>query len=138
MNPTAAQLRQMKRDNLRYPDALEPIPREQWPVTPFVEAAERFALWRSRKFLVQGFREVTGMVRLSVNRTEWDERKKRFRGDIAWDDLQRLKGEAGYPDAAAVEVFPPDDRVVNVANMRHLWILPDVPAWIWGGARNVR
>ena len=61
------------------------------------------------------------VVRLSINRTtlgangRWDE-------NITWDDLQRLKREAGYGDKDAVEVFPADVDVVNVANMRHLWV----------------
>lgn len=46
------------------------------------------------------------------------------RDGIPWDDLQVLKGHAGYGDREAVEIYPPDARVVNQANMRHLWVLP--------------
>lgn len=129
--PNAAQLRQLKRDNLAWGEYLAPVLREQWPAAPFVERAERIGLWRSRRFLVQAFRERDGIVRLSVNRTEWDERARRWREDISWDDLQRLKAEAGYADQWAVEVFPADAAVVNVANMRHIWLLLEAPAFAW-------
>lgn len=123
----------MRRENLRWPAALAPIPRDQWPVDPAAarcDASVRLEAWRSRTFLAQLFDE-GGMLRLSVNRTEWDERANRFRADIGWDDLQRLKAEAGFGDRAAVELFPPDVSVVNVANMRHIWLLPEPPSWMW-------
>lgn len=43
----------------------------------------------------------------------------------AWSDLQALKLLA--PDGEhrlAVEVYPPDARVVDLANAYHLWLLP--------------
>ena len=45
-------------------------------------------------------------------------------GGISWDRLQELKAKAGFGDRYAVEIFPPDARVVNETNMRHIWILP--------------
>ena len=86
---------------------------------------------RSRTHLVQLFEERGGVIRMSVQRTEWDERQNRLRDDISWDDLQRLKAEAGYGDRWAVEIFPADRSIVNVANMRHLWLLPEPPAFAW-------
>jgi hypothetical protein len=140
MRPTAAQLREMRRINLSYPMNLVPVPRAEWPRDPveFEGGAPRVGLYRSRTHLVQAFAEPGGVVRLSVNRTEWDERQRRFREDITWDDLQRLKAEVGYPDRAAVEIYPPDTLVANVANMRHLWVLPDasVLPFMWDGARQ--
>lgn len=46
------------------------------------------------------------------------------REGISWDDLAWLKDAAGYADREAVELYPRTGDVVNVANMRHLWILP--------------
>jgi hypothetical protein len=130
MNPTSGQLRQLRRDNARYPEALIDIPVSDWPADlPTSSDSIRVRVMRSRKFLVQVFAQ--GMVtRLSVNRTEWDSAEKRWREDISWDDLQRLKREAGFGDACAVELFPPDNDVVNVANMRHLFITP-CPIFMW-------
>lgn len=133
MKPTAAQLRELKRMNLRYPAHLVEIPRDQWPDlsrAPFQTGSVPLKALRSRSFMVVVWEEPNGFVRLSVNRTEWDERKGRFRDDIAWDDLQRLKAEAGYGDMCAVEVYPPDREIVNVANMRHLF-LTSPPPFMW-------
>lgn len=128
--PTSAQLRQLRKDNAAWPDQLVAVPRELWPVAPFIEKAERAAVLRSRKFLVQLFRD-GGALRMSVNRTEWDERRGSWREDITWDDLQRLKAGAGFADRWMVEMFPPEAAVVNVANMRHLWLLEGDPAFGW-------
>jgi hypothetical protein len=131
MKPTAAQLRQLRRDNAKWPGALAPVPREQWASFGFSSERDRIAVMRSRQFLIQVFNERENTFRLSVNRTEWDERRPSWREDISWDDLQRLKAEAGYGDRWAVEIFPADDAVVNVANMRHLWVLSSPPAFAW-------
>jgi hypothetical protein len=129
MKPTAAQLRQLKRDNARWPERLADLPRDQWPALP-PGFQPRLAVFRSRCFLVQVV-DQGGQLRLSVNRTEWDERRGSWREDISWDDLQRLKAEAGFGDWWAVEVFPPDAEVVNVANMRHIFLLDEAPAFAW-------
>lgn len=84
----------------------------------------------SRDFLVQVHLDRCGYTRLSINRTS-PGTNRTFKGEISWDDLQRLKNEAGFADKWAVECFPPDDCVVNVANMRHLWILDGEPGFGW-------
>lgn len=133
MKPSAAQLRQLKRDNMAYPVAARQLDPSEWPATVAGVGAPT-AVWRSRTHLVQLFDD-RGHMRLSINRTDWDERAARFRDDISWDDLQRLKAECGFGQQAAVEVYPPDAHVVNVANMRHLWLLPEPPAFMWGAKR---
>ncbi|WP_441316779.1 DUF7694 domain-containing protein [Halomonas sp. hl-4] len=30
-----------------------------------------------------------------------------------------------------MEVYPDDANIVNVSNMRHLWVLPEQPAFMW-------
>lgn len=139
MKPTAAQLRELKRQNMAFPPHLVEIPRERWPdmsKSPYRSGSIVLACFRSRSFVVGVWLEPNGCTRLSVNRTEWDERQQRFRDDISWDELQRLKAEAGYADLCAVEVYPPDDDVVNVANMRHLFLLPALPAFMWRRAAS--
>lgn len=96
-----------------------------------METSQRLGLFRSRQFLLQVFHDKNGGLRLSVNRTEYDERKQSWREDISWDELQRLKAEAGFADRWAVEIYPAADAVVNVANMRHLWLLGEAPAFAW-------
>jgi hypothetical protein len=129
MNPTASQIRQMKRECLQYPVELADIPRTDWPFEVRSMPRPPTRVLRNRKFLVQIF-EHEAALRITVNRTEWCERTKRMRDDISWDDLQQLKSEAGYGDCCAVELFPPDFNVINVANMRHLWLVP-CPAFMW-------
>jgi len=43
---------------------------------------------------------------------------------LSWDELQDVKREAGFGESAAVEVYPPDDEIVDEVRMRHLWVLP--------------
>lgn len=110
----------LQQENANWPARLREWPRLEWPE----ERPGVLRVLRSRDFLVQEFAASDpAIVRLSINRTtvgldgEWMDK-------ITWDDLQRLKREAGYGAHEAVEVFPPDVDVVNVAKMRHLWILP--------------
>ena len=56
--------------------------------------------------------------------------------NLTWDEMQRLKSECGRSNRWAVEVFPPSDEVVNVANMRHLWLLPGIPPYGWSRHRE--
>lgn len=128
--PTAAQLRQMRKDNLAQTVELSAIPRDEWP-PGLAPDARRVRVLRNRKFLVQEFIE-REVIRLSVNRTEWDERRGCFRGDIAWEELQKIKAEAGYAERCAIEIYPPEADLVDVANMRHLWIT-EAPPFMWKG-----
>lgn len=93
-----------------------------------------FKIWRSREFLVHAFTEPGGMVRLSVNRTHVDPATMRWLDGITWDELQALKSQAGYGDREAVEIYPPDDCVVNVGSLRHLWVLPERMPFSWNRA----
>lgn len=52
-------------------------------------------------------------------------RRKDRKDGITWDELQLVKNEQGYGNRFAIEVYPPDNRVVYEINMRHLWILPE-------------
>lgn len=113
--------REMERESTEWPAHLIQVPPEQWPKGK--HDPKRLEVWRSRAFLVQVFKEPDHVIRMSVNRTtlnwggSWNE-------DIGWEELQRLKAEIGHGDSYAIEVYPRERDVVNVANMRHLWILP--------------
>jgi hypothetical protein len=125
-----AQRRQLERDNAKMPRELIALPRNEWPDPE----APQLRVLRSREFLVQEFSaKAPAVVRLSVNRTviagdRWAE-------NVTWDDLQRIKRECGYGAADAVEIYPSDKDVVNVANMRHLWILSDPIGCAWRSAQ---
>jgi len=42
---------------------------------------------------------------------------------IEWDDMQAIKDHF-WPERIAVEVYPPRDKIVDVADMRWMWVLP--------------
>lgn len=106
-------------ENKKWPEHLVPWDPEDWPTSGPPGIVRVF---RSRQFLVQEFTATApAIARLSVNRTaiagvRWVE-------GVTWDELQAIKAQCGYGDHDAVEVYPRDVDVVNVANMRHLWIL---------------
>ena len=87
--------------------------------------------WRSSKFLACLYIEPGKAARrLSICRCKIDD-AGRLEANIAWEDLQQVKSECGFGGLDAVEVYPRDADVVNVANMRHLWLLPEPSALVW-------
>jgi hypothetical protein len=113
--------KQLDRENAKRSETLTPVPRDQWQKTP---NSNRIAVFISRKYLVQVFDEKPGVQRLSINRTairtdgRWDD-------GLTWDEIQAIKNELGLGDKYAIEIYPRDCDVVNVANMRHLWVLDE-------------
>ena len=127
--------RYLKAENLKYGFVPKIVPPSAWPdkakrlddeSTP-----RRFAVWRSRDYLIQGFYEKDGVIRLSVIRTDIDPKTGHWKDGISWDELQRLKRLVGYGDREAVEIYPRDKDVVYDANVRHLWILPEPLPFSW-------
>lgn len=128
--PTTEQIEAWGQSNDQYPKHLVPVARESWPDTSQFGGLA-IGAFRSRDFVVVVWAEPNGFTRLSVNRTDWDGGAGRFRDNISWDDLQRLKSEAGFGDVPAVELFPPDQHVINTANLRHLFLMPSLPPFMW-------
>lgn len=111
----------------RLPAVMTPIPTHEWPLSLRVEGREApLIIWRSNKYLAQLWRETNpdypDLQRLSVCRITTNS-KLGWNDGLTWDELQQIKRECGYGDFYAVEVYPPDDEVVNVKNFRHLWLL---------------
>lgn len=50
-------------------------------------------------------------------------------GTITWDELQAIKNEHWGNEAVAIEIYPPESRVVNNVPMRHLWRLGSGDWW---------
>ncbi len=42
----------------------------------------------------------------------------------SWWEMQRIKNEIAGEASTAVEVYPPQNEVVDGANMFHIWVLP--------------
>lgn len=104
--------------------------------------AQPLEVWESQEFLVQLYpiRDGEGChfnlsLRMTVNRVTG----KNGRADdgITWDDLQRIKREIGHGETYAVEVYPRDSDVINVANMRHLWLCAEPLDIGWFARRGV-
>lgn len=125
---TAAQL--LRKESATYPDQLISVPATEWPS----REPGMISLWRSRRFLVQVYQEAT-TVRLSVCRTAIQS-GGRWEDNITWDELQDLKSQCGYGNFDAVEIYPRQEDVVNVANMRHLWVLPMPVAFAWRNCKE--
>ena len=116
----------IEKENKEWPLELKIVPKEKWPTVPQVRL---FKVWRSRGFIVQEYQEDKA-IRLTVNRTVIDD-KGDYVGGNTWEELQSLKHQCGYSDRCGVEIYPPDKDVMNVANMRHLWIPDDDPEYRW-------
>ena len=104
-----------------YPKHLVKVPEDKWP--EFRGSNKPVEVWLSRFFLVQVFNEPDSVIRLTVNSTS--RKHDSWGDDISWDELQDIKRQVGYGDSYAIEVYPHDLDIVNVANMRHLWVLPE-------------
>ncbi|SUD94267.1 Uncharacterised protein [Ralstonia mannitolilytica] len=122
------QRRALERENARQPSILTPV--EGWQSAPR-KADNLIEVWRSREFLVQVFDEGQGILRASCNRPVYDAATNRWEDGITWDELQRIKREIGRGHLDAVEVFPADRDIVNVANMRHLFIFDKPLPYAW-------
>lgn len=119
------QRRALEKANAAFPPCLVPVHPEEWPaILPGLQQ-----VWRSSKFLVQVFNEPGSMVRLSVCRTSHN--GDSWVDNITWDELMQIKREIGMGDRDAVEIFPADKDIVNVANMRHLWVTPSPIMFAW-------
>lgn len=127
MNQKVKSNRYLKSENKKFPVDPFEIPSWAWPDNP---QSNRIKVFRSREFLIQVFQEEQGIIRLSVNRTLVGS-DGRWRADISWDELQWLKAKCGYADSDAVEIFPRDSNIVDVANMRHLWVMPGELPFGW-------
>lgn len=126
---TREQRRQLERDNAKRPTCLQEIPRSEWPPMPEGRST-LIRVFRSRDFLVQEFAgSGPVLVRLSINRTTLQ--SGRWVDGVSWDELQSLKTEVGYGDLDALEVYPAAVDVVNVANVRHLWVMAEPVPFAW-------
>ena len=76
--------------------------------------------WKNNRISVQLYRDPRcAYWRLSVARHDASG------PEFTWDQLQRVKNQCLGEGIVAVEIYPAAGDVVNVANMRHLWILHD-------------
>jgi hypothetical protein len=103
------------------------IPREKWP---YPQPNLR-SVWKNNEFLVQEYDD-DGSKRLTINRInpKESEGELQWEENISWDDLQDIKNSLGYRSKWMVELYPPQEHVINDANMRHLWLI-ETPKYGW-------
>lgn len=121
---TRTERRLAKKRAAKYPDRLQEVPREQWPASKNPPVA----IWVSRDYLVQ---EYPGQdaARLSICSTT--PTSNSWADGLTWDELMEIKRQCGFADWVAVEIYPDDANIVNVSNMRHLWLIPEAPSFMW-------
>lgn len=84
-------------------------------------------VWKDDEYIVQVNTcpdSEEAILRLSVRRLDGE-------GGITWDELMRLKQEAGYDEYYGVELYPPESEVMNNMNARHIWLLCDIPDYVF-------
>lgn len=118
----AAKRAYLKRENAGYGREMETVHR---PYPPH-KGGEVEGVWRSADYLVQIVREGnSGLLRISVNRTMVQRTGDDWLDGISWDELQRVKREIGFGDRLCVEIYPRHKDIVNIANIRHLFVMPE-------------
>jgi hypothetical protein len=121
----------LRKENAKFPfDKMVTIPIVEWPPVVSILKLPPLQVYRSRDFLAQIFSE-DGHIRISVNRTRVHTITGNYKDGITWDELQWVKNQCGYASSDCVEVYPKEQDVINVANMRHLWVLSEPLPFIW-------
>lgn len=110
-----------------------PIPPDEFGSPP----AGVLGHWQSRDFLAVLYQD-RDALRLTINRTRRDTRLDDWVDGITWDELMTVKAQCGFADTWALEIYPPNSEVVNVANMRHLWLHDDPPPFGWQPTKGIR
>jgi hypothetical protein len=93
------------------------IPRSGWP-TEIEPPIGMTRLFKNARLLVFFCDRPGGLQLMMVQRIDG-------RDGLTWDELYETKNVLGFADFEAVEIYPRVDMLVNVANMRHLWLLPN-------------
>lgn len=130
-----------RQEAAKRPVTLTEIPRSDWPSSQRLSPEAPTKAYQSREFLAQlydaGAREGRTTMRLSICRVTLKD-DGRWEENLSWDELMRVKRECGFGDWYAVEVYPEDREIVNVANMRHLWLLSTPLTIGWFKANDIQ
>lgn len=128
-----AYARDLAKHAATWPKQLTRLEPKDWPELAADHPAPPDEVWRSRAYLVQ-IRYLDPSAHggaaehLSIRRTIHG-------APLTWDEIQVIKRDVGRGDRAAVEVYPEDAHLIDQAEMRHLWILTERPAFAWRRAQ---
>lgn len=116
-------------NNKRYTETFVELPREEFENYSF--PPER--TWRNKNYLASLYKDyANGNLRLSVQRATIKDDGS-YEDGISWDKIQEIKRLVGFGDWWGLEVFPADDQLVNVSNIRHVWLFKERPPFAWEG-----
>lgn len=105
------------------------IPKDQWSkINRGKPDNDILQVFKSERFLVQ-VRQHNNIVRLAINKVKWSniDGKIIWQDGITWDELQEIKNQCGFKDSWLCEYYPPQTKLVNIANVRHLWVMDKEP-----------
>lgn len=102
------------------------VPEVEWPNHNQKNLKQ---VYLNNEFLVQEFHEDNNVIRLSVCSVK--RKGSKWVDGITWDQLNEIKSKVGFSNMFALECYPEQKNIVNVANMRHLWILPERLPFAW-------
>ncbi len=118
----------LRMENRSWPDRMREVPMSDWTdgmkamAVSLTSTSAPMRAWRSNRFVAVLYDEgIKKPNRLSINRAVLSD-DGRYEGGITWDELMQVKRECGFEKVDALELFPSDATVVDVQNMRHLWI----------------
>ncbi len=120
----------------KWPARMTPVAQDVWPKQDGLSTgALAIGVWRSNRFLAVMWEEPhkASTPRLSICRAFLGD-DGRYVDGIRWEELQQVKDECGFADRDAVELYPAQRDIVDVANLRHLWLLPARSPLAWRDA----
>ncbi len=114
------------RPGMRQPwQAFERVPESEKPEL-FARQRERvgdlLTVWKNNLYSVQVYRRAYGSAEEALHLAVRRHDESAVQG---WDDLQRIKNELAGGHRVAIEIYPDEAELMNQANMRHLFVLPD-------------
>ena len=114
-------------NNRKYTDKFVEIPREELDDKSFPPKRA----CRNNRYMAYLYEDYTnGYLRLCVQRTTIND-DGTYEDGISWDKIQEIKRLVGFGDWWGLEVFPADDHLINVSNIRHIWLFKERPSFAW-------
>lgn len=77
-------------------------------------------VYKNNRYIVQCF---TNRTILGMHATKLMIRKSNSEKVVEWHDLQRIKSELFGDTATAIQVFPPENELIDDFNIYWLWVL---------------
>jgi hypothetical protein len=72
----------------------------------------------------KGYRHIPGALGTLGMTVEYIQIGRHDGAPMSWAEIQAVFNDR-YPDRWAFQMFPPDGWVLDIANLYHLWILPE-------------